>query len=86
MPQLSRFFGIIISMYFQDHNPPHFQAAYNEFKCVIDIETLEITKGDLPPRAYKMVAEWASLHIEELLENWQEAQSTGNFKKIEPLK
>ena len=86
MPQLSRFFGIIISMYFRDHNPPHFHAKYNEYKCVVDIENLEVTEGDFPSRALKMVLEWAALHKDELLENWQEAQGEGNFKKIEPLK
>ena len=86
MPQISRFFGIIISMYFDDHNPPHFHARYADFEVEIDIKTLSILEGDLPPRVLGLVIEWALLHKEELLENWTLMENKQPFKKIEPLK
>ena len=86
MPQVSRFFGIIISMYFDDHNPPHFHARYAEFEVEIDIRNLSILEGDLPPRVLGLVIEWALLHKEELLENWKLIENKQSLKKIEPLK
>ena len=71
MPEISRFFGIIIRMYFQDHNPPHFHAYYQEFSAEYDIKTLEVINGSLPQRAHAMVIEWASIHRNELLKNWE---------------
>ncbi len=86
MAQISRFFGVIISMYFDDHNPPHFHARYAEFECEIDLKTLSIMEGDLPPRVLGLVIEWATMHKEELLENWTIMENKQSFKKIEPLK
>jgi hypothetical protein len=86
MPELSRFFGIIIRMYFGDHNPPHFHAIYQEDTAEYDINTLLIIRGSLPYRAHAMVLEWASLHREELLEDWKLAIEKKEIKKIEPLK
>lgn len=68
MPEISRFFGIIIRMYFGDHNPPHFHVIYQEQTAEYDIHTLAVLRGSLPARAHAMVLEWASLHREELLE------------------
>lgn len=85
MPELSRFLGIIIYMYFNEHNPPHFHAVYNENKAAISIETLGIIEGRLPSRVLSLVVEWAQDHKEELLSNWNSLKSTGNFEKIEPL-
>ena len=85
MPEISRFFGIIIRMYFGDHNPPHFHAIYQEFTAEYDINTLVAIRGNLPPRAHALVLEWASMHRPELLEDWQLAIEMKEIKKIEPL-
>jgi len=85
MPEISRFFGIIIRMYFGDHNPPHFHAIYQEATAEYDINTLAVLRGSLPARAHAMVLEWASLHREELLENWKLAVEKKEINKIEPL-
>lgn len=86
MPEISRFFGIIIRMYFGDHNPPHFHAIYQEDTAEYDINTLLVIRGSLPARAHAMVLEWASLHREELLEDWKLAVEKKEINKIEPLK
>ena len=85
MPEISRFFGIIIRMYFGDHNPPHFHAIYQEDVAEYDINTLEIIRGELPKRAHALVLEWASLHRNELLKNWELAVAKKEINKIEPL-
>ena len=68
MPELSRFYGIVIQMYFGDHPPPHFHAIYGGSKAVVDIETLALIDGQLPPRARGLVIEWATIHQDELRE------------------
>jgi hypothetical protein len=85
MPEISRFFGIIIAMYYNDHSPAHFHARYAGQKALIAIETLAIIEGRLPPRALGLVAEWAALHRQELLEDWQLAREQASLKRIEPL-
>ncbi len=67
MPEISRFYGILIKMYFIDHNPPHFHAEYGEYRAEYNIKTLEILDGKLPRRANSLVLEWASIHRDELL-------------------
>ena len=86
MPEISRFFGISIKMFFGDHLPPHFHAEYGEFKVQIDIRALVIIEGELPPRALGMVVEWASQHQNELLELWDLASKNQSLHRIEPLK
>ena len=86
MPELSRFYGIIIKMYFSDHNPPHFHAEYESYKAEYDIKTLDRLAGTLPKRAHALVLEWASLHKGELISNWEKAQVPAKLDKIEPLK
>lgn len=86
MPQISRFFGIIISMYFNDHNPPHFHAQYGEDECLIEINTLTVIEGKIPSRALGMVIEWATLHKKELMENWEKASNLEPLLKILPLR
>jgi hypothetical protein len=86
MPELSRFFGIIIRMYFGDHNPPHFHAIYQEDSAEYDIQTLEVIRGKLPSRAHSLVLEWASLHRAELFNAWKQASTMQEIKPIEPLK
>jgi len=85
MPQISRFFGIIISMYYDEHNPPHFHAIYGEYTAEIGINDLNVIIGKLPSRALGLVIEWASLHQSELLENWQRIENGQPIAKIAPL-
>jgi hypothetical protein len=85
MPEISRFYGIIIKMYFVDHNPPHFHAEYGEYVAEYDIQTLKIIAGKLPGRANALVLEWASIHREELMKNWEKTQTPERLDKIEPL-
>lgn len=85
MPEISRFYGIIIRMFYNDHNPPHFHVVYQENEALIDIKTLEILEGRLPKRAKTLAIEWAIEHREELLNNWQKARSHETLNRIEPL-
>ncbi|MGM9762532.1 MAG: DUF4160 domain-containing protein [Candidatus Cryptobacteroides sp.] len=85
MPEISRFYGIIISMFFSEHNPPHFHVRYEEFNAEITIVDGIVT-GTLPRRALNLVFEWLDLHREELLENWRRGENCEGFVKIEPLK
>ena len=85
MPEISRFYGIIIKMYFGDHHPPHFHAEYGGEEALISINTLGIIQGKLPPRIMGMVAEWTALHQEELLADWQRASNLEPLDKIAPL-
>ena len=85
MPEISRFLGIVIFMYFREHNPPHFHAEYGEQKASIDIARLCLMEGRLAPRILSLVIEWAALHQEELLKNWDWMQTTGEFQRIAPL-
>jgi Domain of unknown function (DUF4160) len=86
MPEISRFYGIIIYMYFKDHFPPHFHAAYNDFEALMSIESGEIMQGDLPKKQLRLVQAWTELHREELMENFQLLNSDNpSFVKINPL-
>lgn len=86
MPEISRFYGIIIKMYYNEHSPPHFHAEYQEFRAEFNIYTLEIIKGDLPKRAKSLVLEWAFEHRQELLDNWNLRENKKDLIKVEPLK
>ncbi|MBI3358142.1 MAG: DUF4160 domain-containing protein [Nitrospirae bacterium] len=81
MPEISRFLGMIISMYFDEHNPPHFHIQYNEYRASMNIKNLNITVGILPARVRGLVEEWAELHRDELLTMWE----TKEFHRIQPL-
>ncbi len=85
MPELSRFYGIVIQMYFGDHPPPHFHAIYGGNKAVVDIETLALIEGQLPPRARGLVIEWATIHQDELREAFHKVESMEAPGKIQPL-
>ena len=85
MPEISRFFGIIIRMYFDDHPPPHFHAVYGKYEVQISINSITTLHGGLPRRAESMVIEWAALHQQELMENWRRLHSEQPAEKIEPL-
>ena len=85
MPEISRFFGIVITMNYRDHAPPHFHALYAEYEISIDIRTLGVVNGTMPRRALALVLEWASEHREELLEDWKLCEQSQSPKKISPL-
>jgi len=85
MPELSRFLGMVISIYFDDHNPPHFHVEYNDNEALIAISDLSVLKGNLPPRVMGLAMEWARLHQTELLENWNMVKDSGKYYKIDPL-
>ena len=85
MVQVSTFFGIIVSMYYKDHNPPHFHAEYQGKEIRIHIQTLEIIKGKLSPKATAIIMEWAVLHQTELMHNRENARTEGKIDKIAPL-
>ena len=85
MPQISSFFGIIIRMFYDEHNPPHFHAQYGEHRCSIDIRTFGVIEGYLPARALGLVVEWAILHQNELIENWRNMEEKKPLSKITPL-
>ncbi|MCI5129993.1 MAG: DUF4160 domain-containing protein [Candidatus Electrothrix sp. EH2] len=85
MPEVSRFYGLIISIFYDEHNPPHFHARYGKNKVVIDIRTLELLEGKVPPRALKMIKEWAVQHRQELMHGWELAQANKPPGRIAPL-
>ncbi len=85
MPEISKFYGIRIEMFFNDHNPPHFHVKYGEYKAEMDIRTLGILKGWLPPKAQSLVIEWALAHREELVTDWQLAREHKTLNSIQPL-
>jgi len=84
MPEISRFYGIIITMNYNEHNPPHFHAIYQGYEISIEINT-GLVKGTMPKRALKMIFEWLDIHKDELLEDWQLAQDRKSLLKIAPL-
>jgi hypothetical protein len=85
MPELSRFFGIVIYMYYADHAPPHFHVRYGNERASIRIDDGEILDGSLERRALRLVDEWRMLHLAELQEEWRLAQLKAPLGKIEPL-
>ena len=85
MPEISRFFGIVIQMFYDDHFPPHFHARYGPHQVVISVPGLTVLTGSLPPRALGLVMEWASQHRGELGENWVFARDKAPLKAIPPL-
>lgn len=85
MPRVSEFYGIIIALYFGDHDPPHFHAEYAGDRAIFGIEPERLLRGRLPPRAERMVLEWAVLHREELRDNWNRAQRGERVLPIPPL-
>jgi hypothetical protein len=84
MPELSRFLGIVIAMYYRDHGPAHFHAIYGELEITVEIESGRIN-GDFPKRALAHVLEWKDLHRAELLEAWSLARSSRPLPRIDPL-
>ncbi len=85
MPEISRFFGVVIKMFYNDHQPPHFHAEYAGSEALIVIETLEVYRGELPRRALALVLEWAVLHRDALREDWRLARAGEPPRPISPL-
>lgn len=85
MPEISRFYGIVIRMYYDDHLPRHFHAIYGEHEALVSIRMLAVIAGGLPSRALGLVIEWASLHREELHAPWEKATDRQPLGTISPL-
>ena len=85
MPHISAFYGVVITMYFRDHPPPHFHARYGEHVAEIAVGTLTVIDGWLPPRALRLVGEWAGEHRDELQANWDRARAHEALVSIDPL-
>ncbi len=82
MPEITRFYGIIIKIFFlREHNPPHFHAVYGEYNGIFEIETLKMLEGDLPRKAQSLIIEWASQYQKELMQMWNKKQ----LQKLPPL-
>lgn len=82
MPEITRFYGIVIKIFFtKEHNPPHFHAVYGEHNGVFEISTLEMIEGDLPIKAQNLIKEWANLYIDDIIEMWNNKK----LKKLPPL-
>jgi hypothetical protein len=89
VPRISAFYGIVIWMYHDEmhhRGRPHFHARYADDEASIDIETLSVIAGELPPRATRLVHEWASIHRAELRANWERARNHDTLQQIEPLR
>ena len=84
MAEISRFLGIVIAMYYNEHAPPHFHAIYGGYEVTVEIETGVVT-GRFPPRALSHLLEWGALHRQELLDDWSLARQRKPLKKIAPL-
>ena len=84
MPEISRFLGIVIAMYYREHGPPHFYAIYGGFEVTVEIDSARVN-GNFPTRAQSHVLEWLELHRAELLETWLLARDSRPLPKIEPL-
>ena len=86
MPAISRFFGIVIAMYFDDHGPPHFHARHADGSAKVRIDTLEVMESTLGRRQVRFVLAWAELHQDELFENWRRARAGETLQDVEPLR
>ena len=85
MPEISRFLGIIIMIFYKDHSPPHFHAKYSDKAGIFSISDLKMLEGNLPPKVISLIIEWAEMHKNELMIHWELAQKGSPLKKIEPL-
>ena len=84
MPIISRFFGIVIYMFWRDHHPPHFHARYGDDEVIVEIETGKVT-GHITQRALTMIQDWREQHKEELLADWKLAEQNKPLIRISPL-
>ena len=85
MPEICRFYGIVIKMFWSDHPPPHFHVEYGSYQAVIAIKTLGLLYGSLPARALGMTVEWAAARQKELMELWRLAENNQPLRSLEPL-
>lgn len=85
MPTISRFYGIVIRMFFDEHAPPHFHAEYGDFTAEIAVPSLQVLRGNLPKRALALVLDWAAAHRLELQEDWELCRQHRQPNKIQPL-
>lgn len=85
MPKISEFYGIVIYMYYLDHNPPHFHAVYGDYNALIDIENVELITGFLPKKKLNLVLAWCEIHKVDLLLNWEYSKNQEKLFVIDPL-
>jgi hypothetical protein len=85
MPEVSRFYGIIVRFYYREHPPSHFHAIYGEYEALIDIETGRVHQGHIPKTAQQLVNAWRELHLAELREDWNRARRQVPLLPIPPL-
>jgi hypothetical protein len=85
VPEISRFLGVVVAMFYADHPPPHFHVRYGEQRAIIEIETMRLVDGWLSPRVRGLVTEWGVRHRETLRENWRLAREHAPLRAIEPL-
>ncbi len=85
MPEICRFLGIIITMNYNDHQPPHFHVRYGDQKALVAIQTLTLLEGRLSPRVLGLVIEWGAIHQSELMSDWELAREQAPLQKIMPL-
>ena len=85
MPRISEFYGIVIAMFYNDHEPHHFHAIYGEYRALIGIDPIAVLQGELPRRATSLILEWAALHQAELEDNWRRAREHAPLQRIAPL-
>ena len=85
MPEISSFLGIRITMYYNDHNPPHFHAEYAGHRALVDIQSASIIQGAVPSPQLKLILAWCVLRREELMRNWELAKRAQPLEKISPL-
>ena len=85
MPEISRFYGLVIAMFYNDHEPPHFHVRYGSQKAIFAIDGLGVIRGELPSRALQLVKEWARLHRTELQDDWRRARQSQPLQPIDPL-
>ena len=74
MPEISLFYGIRVTMYYNDHMPPHFHAEYNGQKALVDINNIQVIRGSLPNKQLRLILAWCTIHQDELMQNWELAK------------
>ena len=85
MPEISRFYGMVVAMYYNDHSPPHFHVRYGKQKAIVGIDPVDVLAGRLSPRARALVLEWGTLHQGELMADWELARQQAPLRPIDPL-
>jgi hypothetical protein len=85
VPEVSRFLGVVVAIYYNDHPPPHFHAKYGDRRAAFSMDDLRLLEGGLPPRVTALVLEWAFAHRTELFEDWRRAVARKPLKSIAPL-